>query len=94
MKLPDAVQYSRDESNKVVKCSKSMYGLKQVGRRWATHLGNVIVRKIGMEQCEADSCVFRLIRDDVVVMIVCVQVDNITVEGESETCDFLFTCFF
>ena len=57
------------------------------------HLGDVIVRKVGMEQCKADPCVFRLIRDAVVVMIVCVHVDDIiTVAGESEACDFLSTC--
>ena len=56
------------------------------------HLGGVIVRKIEMEQCKANPCVFRLIRDGVVVMIVCVHVDDITVAGESEACDFLSTC--
>ena len=57
------------------------------------HLGDVIVRKIGVEQCKADPCVFRLIRDGVVrVMIICVHVDDITVAGESEACDFLSTC--
>ena len=56
------------------------------------HLGDVTVRKIGIEQCKADPCVFRLIRDGVVVMIVCVHVDDITVAGESEACDFLGTC--
>ena len=35
---------------------------------------------------------FRLIRYNVVVMIVCVRVDDITVAGESEECDFLSTC--
>ena len=56
------------------------------------HLGDVIVRKIEMEQCKADPRVFRLIRDGVVVMIACVYVDDITVAGESEACDFLSTC--
>ena len=56
------------------------------------HLGDVIVRKIGMEQCKADPCVFRPIRDGVLVVIVCVHVDDITVAGESEACDFLSTC--
>ena len=58
------------------------------------HLGDEIVRKIGMEQCKADSCVFRLIRNGVVVMIVCVHVDDMTVAGESEACDFLSTYLF
>ena len=81
-----------DKSGKVVKLNKSVYGLKQACRRWAMHLGDVIVRKVGMEQCKADPCVFRLIRDGVVVMIVCIHVDDITVAGESEACDFLSTC--
>ena len=89
MKFPDGCG---DKSGKVVKLDKSVYGLKQTGRRWAMHLGDVIVRKIGMEQCKADPCEFRLIRDRVVVMIVCVHVDDITVAGESEACDFMSTC--
>ena len=91
MKLPDVCG---DKSGKVVKLNKSVYGLKQAGRRWAMHLGDVIVRKIElrMEQCKADPCVFRLIRDGVVVMIACVHVDDITVAGESEACGFFSTC--
>ena len=46
-----------------------------------------------MEERKADPCVFRLIRDDVVliVMDICVHADDITVAGESEACDFLST---
>ena len=44
-----------------------------------------------MGQCKADPCVFRLIRDDVVVMIFRVHVDDITVAGQSEACGFLST---
>ena len=89
MKLPDGC---RDKSGKVVKLNKSVYGLKQAGRRWAMHLGDVIVRKVEREQCKADLCVFRLVRDGVVVVIVCVHVDGITVAGESKACDVLSTC--
>ena len=89
MKIPDGYG---DKRGKVVKLNKSVYGLKQAGCRWAMHLGDVIVRKVGMEQCEADPCVFRLIRNGVVVMIVCVHLDDITVAGESEACEFLSTC--
>ena len=56
------------------------------------HLGDVIVRKVGMKQCKADPCIFGLIGDGVVVMIVCVHVDDITVAGESEVCGFVSTC--
>ena len=78
MKLPDGCG---DKSGKVVKLNKSVYSLKHAGRRWAMHHGNLIVRKIGMKQCKADPCGFRLIRDGVVVMIVCVHMDDITVAG-------------
>ena len=46
MKLPDGCG---DKSSKVVELYKSVHGLKQAGRRWAMHLGDVIFRKIGME---------------------------------------------
>ena len=46
------------KNRKVVKLSKSVYGLEQAGRRWAMHVGDVIVRKIGMEQCKADPPMF------------------------------------
>ena len=90
MKLPDGCG---DKNGKVVKPNKSVYSLKQAGRRWAMHLGDVIVCKIRMDQCKADPCVFRLVKDGVVFMIVCVHVDGITVAGESKACDFLSTCF-
>ena len=57
------------------------------------HISDVIVCKIRMDQCKADPCVFRLIKDGVVFMIVCVHVDGITVAEESKACDFLSTCF-
>ena len=54
------------------------------------HLGDVLISKVGMEQCKASSCVFLMIRDDVVVMIVCVYIDYITVVAAvPEACDFL-----
>ena len=56
------------------------------------HLGDVIVCKSGVDQCKADPCIFRLIRDGVIVMIVCANVDDITVAGESGVGDFLSTC--
>ena len=56
------------------------------------HLVDIIVSKIGMEQCKADPCVFQLIRGDVVVMIVCVHVDYITVAEVPEACGFLNKC--
>lgn len=46
-------------SDRVVRVNKSMYGLKHAGRSWAVRLGDALVRKIGMEQCKGDACIFR-----------------------------------
>ena len=55
MKLPDVCG---DKSGKVVKLNKSVYGLKEAGCRWAMHLGDAIVRKVGTEWCKADPLCF------------------------------------
>ena len=45
--------------------------------------GDVLVSRVGMEQYKDDPCVFQLIKDNVVVMII---------EGVPEACDFLIKC--
>ena len=42
---------------------------------------------LGFEQCLADSCVFRLIRGGIVVLILVVHVDGIFAVGKKERCD-------
>ena len=42
---------------------------------------------LGFEQCLADSCVFRLIRGGIVVLILVVHVDDICAVGKKERCD-------
>ena len=42
---------------------------------------------LGFEQCLADSCVFRLIRGGIVVLILIVHVDDIFAVGKKERCD-------
>ena len=87
MKLPDGCG---DKSGEIVKLNKAVYGLKQAGRQWSLRLTHVLVEKIGMEQCEADPCVFRLRIDGETTMILCVHVDDIIVAGEFEVCDALY----
>ena len=45
-------------SGKVVKLLKCQYGLKQAGREWHLLLVTWPVKKIGMEHCKAEPCVF------------------------------------
>ena len=66
MKLPDGCGY---KSGEFVKLSKAIYGLKQAERQWPLRLSQVLVVKVGIEQCEADPCVFRLRKDGETIMI-------------------------
>ena len=42
-----------------------------------------------IEQCKADSCIFRKVVDGVVVMIVSVYVDDLLIGGPEEDCESL-----
>ena len=79
-----------DKRGEIVKLNKAVYGLKQTGRQWLLRLTQVLVEKVGMEQCKADQCVFRLRVDGETTMVLCVHVDDIVVERESEVCDALY----
>ncbi|CAB1110490.1 unnamed protein product [Ectocarpus sp. CCAP 1310/34] len=73
-------------SGMIVKLGKSLYGLRQASRQWHAMLKRCLVA-LGFEQCMADACVFRLIEDVCVVLILVVQVDDIFAVGERERCD-------
>ena len=73
-------------SGMTVKLGKSLYGLRQASRQWHAMLKRCLVA-LGFEQCMADACVFRLIEDGCVVLILVVHVDDIFAVGERERCD-------
>ena len=73
-------------SGKAVKLLKCQYGLKQAGREWHLLLVTWLVEEIEMEQCEAESCVFRNIIKNEVSLMVGVHVDDIIVSGEQGLC--------
>ena len=74
-----------------MKLNKAVYGLKQAGRQWSLRLTQVVlVKKVEMEQCKADPCVFRLRKYGETIMVMCVHVDDIIVGGESEVSDALY----
>ena len=62
-------------SGKVVKLSKSLYGLRQASRQWYALLKKCLLA-LGFVQCLADSCV-RLVEGGKVVMHLVVHVDDI-----------------
>ena len=78
MKLPGGCG---ELSGKYVDLKKGLYGLKQSGLLWNDLLVDKLVSVHGMEQCMTDPCEFRLIREDKLVLIVAVHVDDMAVTG-------------
>ena len=87
MKIPGGCG---EQSKRIAKLGKAVYGLKQSGRKWG-HLCADTLTADGFEQCKADPCVFRNIVDGVVVMIVSVYVDDLLIGGSEEDCESLLT---
>ena len=77
-----------DLSEKVVRLSKRLYGLKQASRTWHAHLATCL-KRLGFEQCMTDVCVFRMIKDGRVTITAVVHVDDIFAVGQKERCDRL-----
>ena len=73
-------------SGKVVKLGRSLYGLKQASRTWHHHLVRGLLA-LGFEQCAADMCIFRLIENGVVVIVLLIHVDDILCLGHKVRCD-------
>ena len=73
-----------DMSGTIVRLNRSLYGLNQSGRQWAGLLVYTVV-EYGVEQCRSDPCVFRMVVDGKVELIVAVHVDGIVIVGSDET---------
>ena len=76
MKLPGGCG---DLSGKYVRFEKALYGRKQNGLLWNDLLVVKLVTVHGMEQCKSDPCVFRLVREVKVVLILAVHVQDMAV---------------
>ena len=74
-----------DMPGNIVRLNRSLYSLKQSGRQWAGLLVETVV-EYGMEQCRIDPCVFRMVVDGKVELIVAVHVDDIVIVDSDEAC--------
>ena len=62
-----------------------IYGLKQSRRQWAGLLVETVV-EFGMEQSRTDPCVFRIVVNGKIELIMAVHVDDIVIAGSNEAC--------
>ena len=77
-------------SGKIVRLLKRQYGFKQASREGHMLLVNWFVEEIGLEQCKAEPCVFRLMVKDEVSLMIGVHVDDIIVSGGKNACEKFF----
>jgi Reverse transcriptase (RNA-dependent DNA polymerase)/gag-polypeptide of LTR copia-type/Integrase core domain/GAG-pre-integrase domain/Zinc knuckle len=69
---------SREHPNRVCRLHKTLYGLKQSGRRWYQKLVRILVNALGFIQVEVDQAVFFKQSGDKLTIIV-VHVDDCTI---------------
>ena len=79
----------REKSGKVVKLECTSFAVKQAGRQWSALLCNTLADTFGMEQCRADPCVFRKMKNKEVVLILVVHFDDLLVSGNETVCEEL-----
>ena len=73
-------------SGKVIRQKKSLYGLKQASRKYHAHLTRCLL-PLGIVQCLADACVFRLMEGGSIVITIVVHVNDIFAVEEKARCD-------
>ena len=81
--MRQAPGYKVNKEKKVYQLKKSLYSLKQVGRRWYQKLVE-IMSKLGFARCESDQAVFyRRCEVTRVLIVVLVHVDDCTIMGKN-----------
>jgi transposase InsO family protein len=73
---------SQVHPSKVCRLRKTLYGLKQSGRRWYQRLVEILVDELGFTQCATDQAVFFRRRDPGEHTIVVVHVDDCTIAAK------------
>ena len=82
IQLPDGCG---DMSGKIVRLNRSLYRLKQSGRQWAGLLVETVV-EFGMEQSSTGPCVFCMVVDGKVELIMAVHADDIVIARSGKAC--------
>ncbi len=66
----------------VCRLVKTLYGLKQSGRRWYQHLIEILVKKLGFKQCDIDQAMFYK-QEGQNLTVIAVHVDDCTIAASS-----------
>jgi hypothetical protein len=74
---------SRDHPDHVCRLLKTLYGLKQAGRRWYQKLVHILVTELGFTRCEVDQAVFFKRDENEKLSVVVVHVDDCTIAASS-----------
>jgi len=74
---------SADHPHKVCHLQKTLYGLKQSGRRWYQHLVEILIDELGFTQCSVDQAIYFRRRTPGELVIVVVHVDDCTIAATS-----------
>ena len=81
---PGFAEYGENGKVKVLRLRKTLYGLKQAGRRWYFKLV-MIMTKLGFSRCGGDQAVFfRRCEKTGVLIIVLVHVDDCSIVGKTK----------
>jgi len=78
---PGYVIYS--SQGRVCRLKKTLYGLKQSGRRWYQRLVEIMVKLLGFARCDMDQAMFFKMEGDKLI-IVLVHVDDCTIVATSQ----------
>ena len=81
MELPEGYE-NMDPKKYVCKLFKSLYGLKQAGRKWYDALCEALA-EIGFKRCEADPAVFYTHKGRDIAVLAC-HVDDCTITGSTK----------
>ena len=73
----------KEHPRRVCRLRKTLYGLKQSGRRWYQKLVKILADKLGFTQCDVDQAVFFSRSPPDKLIIIVVHVDDCTIASSS-----------
>ena len=75
--------YRQDASGRVLRLHKSLYSLKQAGRRWYQKFTQIL-GSLGFKQCKVDQAIFyKHTKTPRVIIVIAVHVDDCTIAASS-----------